>query len=841
MTMPKDVMRRPTDRLFPKASLSTLAVTAAVGFFGQAIAADTSTDKSADEDKNTSQLGKVMVTSRNRAEFAQDIPLPVSVVGGSTLERDDLKSVWDIVQKAPNIQTIGDNARKVSISIRGIGRNGANDSAEGSVSTIVDGVSLYYAGQAWSDYVDLDRIEVLRGPQGTLLGKNTTLGAVNIVTKLPSFKPESSYSVEVGDRKTLQGKFSSTGSVIDGLLAFRGSFIADRANGMYHNTYQTGETWNERNRTGGRVQFLLTPSEHLTDRVIVDALRSDERVNLSFPISDGPATFADGSPRTSTYLTQFRNRHYFDNVDGTPYQPSMGTDTLIFENAEARPQQTNQRGISNELSWFLDGYTFTSITAYRYQNFDIKNGGQTRYYIGNSGQQLWNEQTSQEFRLSSDVGKTFDYQVGLYYLRARVYSDDPTYYGEDAGAWQASNSQYNLLYNGANAGGAGVNLSPGIGRELLRDSLKGIYQSSVTDAKLNSYAAFGQVNWHVTDKATLTVGLRDTREEKTNRISQQLDRAGKPLTLTNYSGATTQQLAAAQAIRTARIAAPYDWVDGNRLKPKDLIAWTVSPNYKLTDDILLYASAARGVKSGFIYFNTANTPGTAGFETDIRPEKSLDYELGIKSLLFNRTLQLNVNVYQTKVSDYQTAISYLDPLDNVTVRSRWTNADGVTARGVEYEVNYALNRQLSFNLNGSYNLAKYDNFQTTCPDLPTNAICDLSDKQIYGAPKHQINVGADYQVPLRGALVHVYFNDSYRSGTYLAASQSPFTWQSAYAIASGGIGIITPNGKYEFAVVGKNLFDKSYAITRSTYGSTAAVSWVPGEGRYVGVRFRAKV
>src|SRR5690606_14302370 len=196
---------------------------------------------------------EVVVTARHRVETAQDVPVPVSVIDAASVERHDVKSVWEVPQLAPNIGVVGDNARRVSISIRGIGRNGANDSAESSVSTIVDGVPLFYAGQAWANYGDLERIEVLRGPQGTLLGKNSTLGAVSIVTRAPTFEPEASYQVEVGSRKSLQGRFSSSGPLVDDKLAYRASFFVDRANGQYENVFQSDETWNEKNRIGTRL------------------------------------------------------------------------------------------------------------------------------------------------------------------------------------------------------------------------------------------------------------------------------------------------------------------------------------------------------------------------------------------------------------------------------------------------------------------------------------------------------------------------------------------------------------------------------------------------------------
>lgn len=321
---------------------------------------------------------KVIVTSRNREEIAQDVPLPVTVLGGDRLDREDIKSIYDLPAQVPNLQLNerGENARKVSPSIRGLGRGGANDSMEQSVGVIVDGVTLYYSGQAWNDYVDLDRIEVLNGPQGTLMGKNTSLGAINIITKAPSFTPSSSFEASTGQLNTLNGKFSATGPLIDGLLAYRGTFVVDRGDGIYTNTYQSmghaKETWRESSKLAGRLQFLLTPTENLTARVILDKTRSDERVNTgSVFVTNGPSTWRNSvtgavtsrviGPLTAAdagytggenwgYLGKFTSRAgWFHNADGTVYQPRFNTTDI--ENSEARPQITNQHGISTQVDW----------------------------------------------------------------------------------------------------------------------------------------------------------------------------------------------------------------------------------------------------------------------------------------------------------------------------------------------------------------------------------------------------------------------------------------------------------------------------------------------------------
>ncbi|WP_047537132.1 TonB-dependent receptor [Methylotenera versatilis] len=781
-------------------------------------------------------LDAVIVTSRNRAELAQEIPLPVRVLGGERLDRDDIKSIWDLQSVAPNLQlnNPGENARKVSPGIRGLGRGGANDSMEQSVGIIVDGVTLYYSGQAWSDYVDLDRIEVMYGPQGTLQGKNSSLGAINIVTKAPSFTPSSKFEITTGELNTLQGKFSATGPLVDDKLAYRGTFLVDRQDGLYENTYQSlgrsKETWREANKIAGRVQLLWTPTENLTGRFIADKLRSDERVNTGNVLdSNGPATYANGVARPITnplggytptgsyvnygYLGKFAQRSaWFHNADGSVYQPEVGTTDIA--NSEARPQVSNQWGVSGRFDWQVADHTLTSISAYRYQDFDIKNGGQFgQFYVSNSGQQLWNDQFSQELRIASDTGKgkLIDYQAGLYYLNAEVLSDDPTYFGPDAGAWNATNGQFTTL------------IADAPGRELLRKSLDGMYQSSVTDARVTSKAVYGSADWHVTDKATLNGGIRFTKETKTNKLSQELDRAGEDLAAIGAaSGASAAQIAAAEAIRANQINDPFGWVQGNTIN-KNLVAWNLSPSFKISDDAMVYGSVGKGVKSGFIYFTQDLQPGDVGLETTIKPEKVLDYELGFKSLLLGKKLQLNANLFRTEVTDYQASWRRDDPSDPTKTITGWGNAPKVLARGIELEANYRATNRLDINLAAGYSKSTYeDQWLVQVPEINnTTTYFDAKGQQIANIPKFTINYGANYQFPVSNYLGRITLQNTYRSSSYFNDNHADFTYQKGYNVTTLGLGLGALNKKWELSVIARNVFDTEYAISKSTYSNTA--------------------
>lgn len=756
-------------------------------------------------------LEEVVVTARNRSELLQEVPIPISVVSGDTLARDRTFTVAELSQRAPGLTATTPNARRSGISIRGIGKTSGNDNMEPAVGVIVDDVFLGHVGMTYQDFTDLERVEILRGPQGTLLGKNTSLGAIKYTSRAPSFTPQGSLELEGGlDRESYKARGSFSNALIDDLLAFRASAFVDKQEGDIENVANGGH-WHERDRYGGRVQLLLQPSDALSVKLNLDGAFTNENSNTK-PFMVDPTTLNDGSVRSTTYTTRLA-RDYFGG-----YTPIIGSWDRI-ELDMARPLVTDNYGASAVVTWDAGAVELTSITAARWFHFDAKNDQeQTRFPISRSGTLVDTRQISQEFRLAGDINDRIDYQTGVYLFNIDTDTTSRNTYGADAGAFYASDSQYRTLNTPA-------------GRQQLQASLRDVYSVTYQNPVSDSAAVFGQVNWRVTDRASLTLGLRQTWEYKTNEVyrrSTLLD--GSPLVSTGN--------ATADAIRSAQTGADYATVEGERIKD-DAIAWLVNPSFQLTDDVLLYASASAGEKSGAVAFD--NNGGIANVE----PEKALNFEVGVKSQLFDDLLTLNVNVYYTRVRDYQNVTSETDPTSPTGFSSRLGNIPKIRAVGTEFDAAIRVTENLQITAGGAYNEATYTDWSTaTCPrSFPSSvAVCDNTGRQIVGAPRWTGLLGFDYELPLAsGFAAHFFGNHVYRSRHNLEQLLSPYGEQSGYSLTDVGAGVIhtTEAAKYELSVVAKNVLDTKYTTSVNDFSNSAPVGYDGiGPRRYVGVLLR---
>jgi iron complex outermembrane receptor protein len=756
---------------------------------------------------------EVVVTARNRSERAQEVPIPISVLGADVLNRERVFTVADLSQRAPGLTATTPNARRSGISIRGIGKTSGNDNMEPAVGVIVDDVFLGHVGMTYQDFTDLERVEILRGPQGTLLGKNTSLGAIKYTSRAPSFTPEGSLEVEGGvNRKSIKARGSHTAGLINDVLAYRASAFVDKQEGDLDNVNSNGGHWHERNRYGGRVQLLLQPSDDVSVKFNFDGAFTHENSNTK-PFMVDPTTLNDGSVRTTTYSTRLA-RDYFNG-----YVPIIGSWDKIDVDM-SRPLITENYGGSAVVTWNAGPVEVTSITAARWFHFDAKNDQeQTRFPISRSGTLVDTRQVSQEFRVSGGLGERIDYQTGLYLFNIDTDTTSRNTYGEDAGAFFASDGQYRSLNTPA-------------GRELLRASLRDVYSVTNQNPVSDSAAAFGQINWHLTERANLTLGLRQTWEYKTNDVRRRA-------TLLNGSALVSTGNATAEAIRAAQTGADYGPVEGLRIKD-DSIAWLVNPSYQLTDDVLLYASASAGEKSGAVAFDNS------GRIANVDPEKSLNFETGVKTELWDDRVTLNVNVYYTQVRDYQNVTSEPDATSPTGFSSRLGNIPEIRAVGTEIDAQIRLTDDLHITAGGAYNEATYTDWSTaTCPrSFPSSvAVCNNTDRQIVGAPRWTGIFGFDYQLPLASGFgAHVFGNYIYRSEHNLEQLLSEYGEQAGYSLTDLGIGVThaTAAAKYELSLVSKNVFDTKYTTSVNDFSNSAPVGYDGiGPRRYVGLILRS--
>jgi iron complex outermembrane receptor protein len=802
----------------------------AVSGSANAVAPVAATAKKPKEDKpaveETKNLSEVVVTSRRREEKLQDVPVPITVLSGKNLERDRIFDIQDLTKRAPGVTATTPNGRRTGIAIRGIGKASGNDSMEPAVGVMVDDVFLSHVGMSYQDFTDLDRVEVLRGPQGTLMGKNTTMGVINYSSKAPTFYQQGTVEGEVGGNQqtgVIPGAFKARASysnaVIDNLLAFRGSMFINTQDGDLHNINTEGGTYNERNRYGGRLQFLFTPMDKIRFRFNADYAEGRENSNVK-PKMFEPASFANGVSRTANGGRTFTSRISRDYFGG--YQPIIGDNAWNnIDIGQAQPLPTKNGGVSGKLDWDIGPGTLTSVTAYREFHFDAKNDSdETKFDISRGGTKVDTKQYSEELRYAWAPLKWIDNQTGLFLMHTETRSEGRSLYGQDAGAFYASNGQYNTLNTAAN-------------RQFLRSSLNNVFVSDITTPATDSAALFDQVNLHFTDKATLTLGIRESFETKSNS-AEKLAR--------NYDGSalTSTGNATADAIRAGQVGTVYGRQDAQDTQEWST-SWLANPSYKINDDLMVYASVAGGQKSASIQFNTGN-----GTTIDVKPEKSLDFELGAKSLFFDKKLMFNTNLYHTTVSDYQATTSVPDATTQTGYRSQLGNIPEITLMGLEIDSAYYPTSYLTFNFGGAYNHARYTDWSTaTCPaEIPTSvqAVCNNTGKRLAAAPELTGIFGVDLHKPIASNLIgHAWANTIVRSQQNLESLLSVWGKQDAYQVTDVGIGLLTgKKNKYELNLVANNVFDTQYTTSVNGFSSTYPVGYDGiGARRYVGLVLRS--
>lgn len=829
----------------------------------------------------TTDLGKVVVRARNRLEPLKDVPLSISVVTGKELERLEAKDIKEVLQRAGNVAWNQGNQRTSSLSIRGIGKIGQTEAQDPSVGVIVDGVNYAYNALTSSyDFTDVESLEVTRGPQGTLLGKNSSVGIINVTTRRPSFTPDANWALTYGQRDTLQARAAGGGTVIEDLLAWRGSISLSKGQGDVENAYNRDNTYTNKDRATGRVQFLLTPSENLSVRFIAEATpRAGESTNGRTIYTPNPTVYADGTPIPNGTLTNEKRlaRRWFTQqssytVSGN-YLYGGGSDSV--NNDSARPLVTGNNGGSAEVNWHVGNFDLTSISAYRDYHFNAVNDEGSPFDVNRNSGGFFNDykQWSQELRVNSRIGDWVDWQAGLFYLKV---DNDALYqkvFGTDAGAWFASNNQYTVLD------------ADGSGRDLLRNSLAGLslaYSSptGLQQIRNQSTAIFAQANWHISEPLTLTTGARLTREDRTNRGSSfirdngsgaalnpveingvqlggfnsnastgsiaGLSNSSEQIALANsvakqyfdvdtyeaLSDAQKLQVAAAKALRKTQIGSLFASQDAQPFKETQP-SFVVSPSYKINDQVTTFVSWQYGEKPGIAQF-------VNGVSSRVEAEKTNDFELGIKTLLLNRTLTFNATAYLTNIKNYQQSVRVVDEYtteqnqlngsSEVAYVSATGNVPKVQSKGLEIDSVYVGLPFTTLRLSAAYNDARYKEFTNSAqPNENGNktgaeSYRDVSGQTLAGAAKWTGNLGVDFRVPVSERFeFHSSLNAAYTSRFNSDVTLSTYSWIDANVITDLGIGVGRRDQKFDVTLVVKNALDDDTPLSKTWNSYTPAI------------------
>ena len=760
-----------------------------------------------DVDTGKGPLAEVTVFARKRAEDVQTVPVPVTVLPAQEIERQNLNNFTDFQAKFPAFSVYLTNPKQLNIGVRGIGNNGFNtDGIDGSVGVFVDGVYTGRLGMASGDFSDIAQVDLLRGPQGTLFGKNTTAGALIINSQKPSFTPELSLQATGGNYGLQQYKFNASGPIVDGKLAVRLSGFYSDQNGTYPNL--SGPAANARQGQGVRLQLLATPTEQFTFRLI-GAVGSQAFNTIS------PVTLSVYTP------TALQARM---TAAGFPLTVSNASDRQININSTLNAS-TRSNFVSGQGDYDLGkAGTLTSITAYQawscYTNND--NDYTQLDALRDYGSCNVEDQFSQEARWASAKGGPFESVVGAFFSSQDLQVNSRVQFGGQYNIWAANPSTTAFPNQGAKTWATG----------LYAGKVTGAGFSSQANFHTRTEAIFANTTWHPdADKRwAVDLGLRQTWENR--RMNYLGVIASDPGGLSN-----AQLLALSPSGANAQLGVANDAIVDVSLSGQ------ASVSYRFTPNLMGYVSFARGHKSkGFNLLPENGTnpdPGVAsaiahGATQDILGEQTDNWEAGFKSEWFNHRLLVNLTGFDTLVTNAQANESI--GVGN-TATKFLANVGAERSIGAELEAEARPIDGLHLKGFIGYDVATYASFHNSvCPAEIAALSCDLTGRQVAWAPKWTSDLTIEYSRSFVPATTQYIVADvNWRAEQNTTITLDPAANIDPYALVSLRLGTLLRRDTLDVQLWAENLLNTPYYINLlGLTKSTGLVQGYPGNPRTFG-------
>jgi iron complex outermembrane receptor protein len=746
------------------------------------------------------RLTELVITSRRRSETAQDVPIPISVIGGAQAADAGAFNVNRLKELIPTVQLYSSNPRNTTLNIRGLGSTFGltNDGIDPGVGFYVDGV--YYARPAATtlDFIDIEQIEVLRGPQGTLFGKNTTAGAFNITTKGPSFKPGASAELSYGNFGYIQAKASVTGP-LSSKLAGRLSFSGTQRDGVIYNV-SSQKYINDLNNLGVRGQLLFTPNDKIKITLAGDA--SQQRPEGYAQVVAGVVPTKRAAYRQFKQITADLN---YKLPSGNAF------DRLVDHNTTWR-SGNKLGGLSLNIDAKLGQGTLTSTTAWRYWNWDPSND---RDFTGLAVLSLSqatskHKQWTQEIRYAGNVSKHVSGVIGAFAISQDLLTD-PFHIEESGNAqWRFSQDDTTSLWKTPS-------LFDGFGIK--------------TYSRLKTFggAVFAQADWAITSKLHLLPGVRYNYDKKEVDYDRQ-----------TYGGLQTTD-AKLQALKNK----VYTNQSFEANVDESNISGQLTLAYKASSHFNAFATYSTSYKP--IGVNLGGLPTASGkVMTElarINPEYVKHFEAGVKTSP-GENITANLTFHHTDIKDYQTQVQTAEVGVN---RGYLANAEKVRVLGVELDVNARLSDYLNVYTAVAYTDGKYVSFKNAPVPLEetgsASAFKDISGGRLPGISKWAGSLGGEATSKtgkLLGQTGRFFLGADayYRSGFSSSASPSAYLNIDGYALVNARLGFKAYDG-FSIFIWSRNLLNKNYyEQLLPAAGNAGHYAGVLGDQRTYGITLR---
>jgi len=698
----------------------------------------------------------IVVTAERRSESVQRTPIAISAFSGDTLTERRIDRVEDLSQITPSLQIFAEQVNNEAYIIRGIGRSNEDLTTDAGVAVYINDIYISQPGMANAAFFDVERVEVLRGPQGTLYGKNAVGGVINVISRRPTRDYEGELIAEVGGLDLLKVTGAAGGPLGD-TLSGRIAFYSSRKDGAYTNL-TTGRRANDIETQAIRGSLNYAPSDRVNIDLIVDYSDSNQDGVLKSVIADRPG---------ERYILKD-----FFIVDEFPTQEA---DIRSARSDLDGEQGIEQWGAAFRADFNADAGTISFLSGYRtedsYNSEDVDRTAQAanNFY---ATQHSW--MTSQELRFVSDDG-------GPLSLGGRLHWSVGAYWFHEEGR----RDQYNYLNARIVTSSPGDPDNPddgllGPGTPDAQNSTARFLQTINTD----SFALFGQAKYDITDRLGLTLGLRYTQEQKRARLQ----------------ASSTAAIAGEDPYSLFVSDGPFDTTRSRRyrkLTPKAVLEYRFSPL------INFYASYSRGFKSGGFNGQAGTLADFAPFE----PEVADNYELGIKADLLDRRLRVNLAAFHVDFKDLQVAGT------NEQGQVITSNASNARVQGIELEITaqpvdgLTLRGSMSL-LDATFQDYIVEEFDPTITDGPPFVLVDKSGDRLDDVPNHMFNLGADYRFELPGgSRIRLGVDASIVSDT---VSNQNTLRANAYQVVNALVGWTSADGHWDVSGWIKNLTDEVY-------------------------------